>query len=694
MIKIIQSYDVKASVIAINSDESSVYFTDCEGNLHAVNKTNWNITTDSLVPDTQTALHRFQKGSAFSQNGHVAYSMQENGSCALCLKISTIEQEIKDSDNTIYDKAIVIHGNDQKAEVVSFCGEKGEYLFTGGNDGRVYMCSSENGKILMSLKPKPEYISSIAVDERGGFVAYGAFDKSLTILNLRHQKEHLNTFLGDVIEHSFFYNDSKYFYAIGRDGNSYIYDFKTGTMSKKALFVSWPNCCIVDASQRFAIVGARNGTIYVVKLSDNSIYSSFKLDQKGISSLHIKDENLFIGFENGWMYVINMHAYIDNFSQALTVKDFKNAKRCLDKNQLLTIHPMSEMFQEAWEDMLKEIINQFSTGNSASAMEFAEPFLSDEKHKKEFNALLQKQKEFENFSILVQKKEFFDAYGMLQKAPYLSKTDSARKLELYFLKNFAEAKKMISADSLRNITKAQELLKPFSLIPEKKEMINSLFKNYEIYLKADSMIKEKRFKEYFILTAEFKFLTAEDIYTKVCSLAESSIFKIKNLVKEGKYQEAFNGIKQIIVFLPYKEQLMRIAQEIQLKQKFLELIKNNNILEIYELVEKHTELESLPEFIRYDKTFDDALSKAMLYVANGEIKMVQQILFPYIKVAVFKAKIRECVRQASFNKLSVLLKENSISSAKTVALYYLREFGKDKEYERLLKTHGLNYENI
>jgi hypothetical protein len=688
MIKIIQSFHVKASVIAIHSNENTIYFTDTDGNLHSVCRTKWDKTVKLLIPEAPP-LHRFQKGSSFSENGHVAYSVKAENNCAVCIKLPAGSDTDFDLSESPSETAIGLHGHDQRAEVMTFCGAKGQYLLTGGTDGKVYMYSTQTGKIIMSLKPKPDYISHITVDKKGGNLAYSAHDKSLSVLNIRHQKERLNTFVDDAIEHSFFYNDSKSLYAVGREGNSYIYDFKTDEISKKALFPSWPSCCVIDFSGRFAIVGGRNGTIHIVKLSDNSMFSSFKLDQKGISSLHVEDKYLFIGFESGWVYMIDTYAFIDDFSQALSVKNFKTAKRCLDNNLFLAIHPMSEMFQEAWEEMLKEIINQFSTGNAASALEFATPFLSDDEHKKEFDFLLQKQKDFEKFAVLVQKREFQEAFGMLERAPYLDKTDSARKLELYFTKSFAEAKKLIAADPMRNILKAQELLKPFCVVPAKKEMIHSLQKNYEIYLKADSLIKEKQFREYFTLTAKFEFLASEEVYKKICALAEASIAKLRKLIDEGKYDDAFSGIKQVAIFLPYKEQLMELAKEIQLRQKLLEAIQNENIQSAYELVMAYPLLESMAEFVAYDERFDEVLSAAMQSVANGEIKQVQQILSPYAGIPIFKPKIRECIRQATFNKLELLLAAKSFTVAQTVSAYYLKEFGKDDEYEKLLKRHGL-----
>lgn len=687
MIKIIQSHKVNASINAIYDYENSIYLTDCEGNIYNINKANFSVKNYSLTTETKHHLHIYQKGSSFTSNGLIAYSTPKKGGCAILLYNGLLEEQ--ENENAIIDNSIILYGNDQKAEVVCFCGNDGRYIFTGGNDGRVYMYCSQSGKVIMYLKPKPEYISSIATDESGSYLAYSAFDKSLNILDIRHHKMLFNTLLGDVIEHSFFYSNSKSFYAIGRDGNSYTYDLKTGVLSKKALFISWPTRCITDSSEKYAIVGGRDDVLYIVKLLDNSLLFSINLDQKGVSSLYIKENKLYIGFVNGLLYVIDMYANIDDFTQSLHIKDYKTAKRYLDKNKFLQIHPISALFDEAWESILKEVINQFSIGNKKQAVEAADAFLSDEKYKQEFTSLLQKQKEFEEFTQLVQKKEFFNAYGMLERSPYLSNTESARKLELYFTKSFTEAKKLLAVDPLRNIEKAKELLEPFSKVPIKKESIYSLLKNYEVYLKAEQFIKEKNFRDYFLLAQKFGFLTTEDVYKKVCMLAESSIAKVKGMITNNLYEEALNAIKQLAVFLPYKDELIEIAKEIKIRQKLIELIQNNNIEYVYELADRYPIVETLNEFLEFDKKFDILLSDAMTSIALGDIKTVQNILSPYIKVAVFKQKIKECVRQATFNKISLILNKGAINEADTFVAYYLKEFGKDEEFEKLLKSHNI-----
>ncbi|MGD9716869.1 hypothetical protein E0765_08455 [Sulfuricurvum sp. IAE1] len=688
MIKIIRSYQVQGSVIAVHADDNAVYFANTLGNFYTVDKERWEMIRHDPVCEPDEPLHTYQKGASFSPAGVLAYSTNDNGACALCRPVYDLPSQ-NEEENAESPAHLYVKGHDQRAEIMRFCGREGQYLITGGTDGKVYIYSSESGRKVMSLKPRPDYISSLAVDEGGNHLVCAAYDKSMSVLNLRFQKERLHTYLEDVVQDAFFYNDSKSLYAIGREGYSYIYDFKTQEIRKKVLFPSWPTSCVLDESGRYAIVGTRSGHLHIVRLADNTLFSTFKLDQKGIGTLHIHDSTLHIGFENGWLYVIDMHAFIDDFSQAVSVKNYRTAKICLDKNLFLAIHPMSEMFQEAWEETLKEIINRFSTGNAASALEFAEPFLGDGEYKKEFEFLLQKQKDFEKFAVAVQNKNFLEAFGMLEKAPYLAKTDSARKLELYFTKHFAEAKKLLSADPLRNAPKAQELLKPFTSVPGKKEMIHALFKNYSVFLQSDALIKEKKFKEYFILTDQNPFLQHEELYKKVCALAEASIKKIRCLVDENRYDEAIAGIKQVAVFLPYRPELAEIGKAIQLRRTLLAHILADDIQSAYELVSAHPELESMREFAEYDRAFDAVLTDAMAAVGKGEIKLVQQIMAPYASIAFFQAKIKECVRQAAFNRLSNLLTENSMAMARTIAAYYLKEFGKDDEYEKLLRQYGL-----
>lgn len=695
MIKVTLSAKSKASVIAIVSFKDKIFFVDCEGNFTVVDKVSFNKKSKPLIPNTFEPLHKFQKGAAFSKIGHVSYSVQHKQSCAVSIKLSSInlnyqmeKMPIEEYAEFFSQESIYFKGNDQRAEVISFYGKKGEYLFTGGNDGRVFMYNTQSGKKLMSLKPKPEYISSLCVSNYDeSLVAYGAFDKSLVILNFRYQREELNTYLSDVIEHGFFYNNSKSFYALGRDGNSYTYDISTKNFSKKALFSAWPTCCVLDSSERFAVVGTRSAMMYIVKLSDNSQVASFKLDQAGVSSLYLKENMLYIGFESGCVYAVDIFAHIEDFTQAIAIKNFKAAKKYLDSNIFLTIHPISEMFEEAWQEVIGQIINQFSMGNTKQALEAAEPFLFEEKYEQEFASLVKKQKEFEKFALLVQQKDFFGAYGMLEAYPYLLNTDSARKLEIYFLKYFSEAKKLIALNPLKNIAKAKELLREFAKIPLKKDAVNSLLKNYEIYLKADLFIKEKQFKEYFLLCSKYSFLTEEEIYKKVCNLAESSIAKIKNMIFEKRYDQALEGIKQIVIFLPYKDKIKDMLKEIQYKQKFTDIIKTGSVKEVYIFASAHPELQEMSEYIEFDKKFDVILSSVMASIEAGNVKAVSDSFAAYKEIPIFQPKIKESLRQASFNKLSLLLEKNFTDEAKVIASYYMREFGKDVDYEELTKKH-------
>lgn len=691
MIKLLQSYKVSSSVISIYCDDDGhIFFADSQKNLHRCIEGSYDTKSLKLCPSENTELHPYQKSSAFSHNGYLMYSTDTKGSCAAYIKISNLDFFVPKNDEL--QKSILFYGNDLAAEVVSFCGSSGEYTLSGGSDGRVHMYCPYNGQILMTIKPKPDYIASIVSDNDGNFISYSAFDKSLTILDIRHNKEILSTATKDIIEDSFFYNNAKNLYAIGRDGNSYIFDLKSDTISQKALFSHWPTCSIVDNSERFAIVGTRKEYLYVIKLADNSLFFTIKLDKRGISSLHIKDEKLYIGFESGWLYVVDIHEGIDKLTNALEVKDFRKAKRALDHNKFLYIHPISEQFNDAWEELLNSIIEHVSSGNDENVFHHAEAFLSDIKCKEQFESILGRQKEFKRFTTLVNEKKFFEAFGMLENYSCLLKSQSAKKLEQCYNKAFGEAKRMIAQDPIRNVDKAKVVLEPFSKIPSKKDAIYSLLKNYEIFSQADLYIREKRFKEYFLLTQKFDFLLSDDVYRKVCNLAEASIISIKNLVEKSLYNEALEGIRQLSVFLPYKEQLLEIVQDIKQRKMLVHLIENDDVNAVYEYVEKFNYLEYTNEYKTFDKKFDTVLSKTMSFIANADVKALKETLLPYMKISAFRPKIKESMRQATFNDIAITIKQGLVIEAEYKIQNYISEFRKDKEIEKLAKLNNIHLE--
>ena len=209
------------------------------------------------------------------------------------------------------------------------------------------------------------------------------------------------------------------------------------------------------------------------------------------------------------------------------------------------------------------------------------------------------------------------------------------------------------------------------------------------FLQAEKCIKEKDFINYFRLVEQNPFLKNEDMYNKVSNLAVSTIKKIKFMIEQRLYDESIAGIKQIISFLPFKDELMTLVTKIQHEKKFLLTIASNNIQEVYKMVNSDPELESMQEFIDLEKSFDNTLSKGLEAVSKGEIKLTQGIFASYASIPIYKPKIRECIRQASYNKLTLLLNEKNIVGAKTIASYYLKEFGEDDDYLMLIKKHGL-----
>lgn len=698
MVEKIKSFRVEGSVLDLFPDDQYFYFLSSNAVLYRYDPEKEHLDEFGVFYEEPVPLHPFHKGAALG-NGYLGYSMDDDDDCALTYGFSATKtahgqsvEEVGPASRPALPHVSATHlkGHDQPAEVITIGGEKGEYTFTGGTDGRVYMYDTQSGFTLISFRPTPDYIASICLNKKGSMVAYSSYDKSLILMDLRQQKKLLHKYLGDVIEDTFFYHNDRNVYAIGRDGVSYTFDIHSQEMQKKALFSTWPSCCVLEESGRFAIVGTRGGMIHVVKLEDNSLFLTMKFENKGIASLRFENNILCIGFVNGVADFVDIYAHGDAFTDALKSKDYKKAKYFLDKNLFLAIHPISELFQEGWEHTLKKIIELFTEGKAADALEFAEPFIDDPDRKKEFAFMLQKQNEFVKFNKLVNDKAFHDAYMMLEKYPFLHKADAASRLEGFFMRLFNESKRLLAENPVLNQKKAQVYVKPFLRVPSKEEILKALFKQPTVFVKADEFLKVKDFKSYFILTRQYEFLTELSVYEQVCKLAESGIKKVKTMMAENKLDRALLGIKQIAAFLPYKAELTGLVRLVQLQQNLLRFMAAEEIDKAFALVAENPDLATVEEFKDYNDAFDDTLSKAMLAVGKGEIKQTQTILAPYAKLQIFKPKIKECNRQAAFNHLAQLIRQENLNAAKTIASYYVNEFGKDEEYDRLLKKAGLN----
>lgn len=146
----------------------------------------------------------------------------------------------------------------------------------------------------------------------------------------------------------------------------------------------------------------------------------------------------------------------------------------------------------------------------------------------------------------------------------------------------------------------------------------------------------------------------------------------RKLIDGGKYDEAFAGIKQVAVFSPVQRTIDGTRQRDTASAKTPRSDSEAIIYKAHTSWSPPTHCLKRWLNLAYDEAFDEVLSNAMHSVANGEIKQVQQILSPYAGIPIFKPKIKECVRQATFNKLGFLLAAKSLAVAQTIAAYYLK----------------------
>ena len=76
---------------------------------------------------------------------------------------------------------IGLHKGDIETVAIS---DDGRYLATGGTEGHAYVYHASSASAFISLMPRSDYITSIAFSPDSSLIAYGSFDRIITVKNI------------------------------------------------------------------------------------------------------------------------------------------------------------------------------------------------------------------------------------------------------------------------------------------------------------------------------------------------------------------------------------------------------------------------------------------------------------------------------------------------------------------------------
>ncbi|MDD3467120.1 MAG: hypothetical protein PHE67_08240 [Campylobacterales bacterium] len=571
----------------------------------------------------------------------------------------------------------------------------GDLFASGGADGRVILYDTKSYEIRVMLERRGDYISQISFSDDSTLVCASSFDKITMIYDIDRAKPHCAFELDDTVERSLFFDGGSKLFFVTRGGSCGIYDLQDKKqISLMHHFTNWPISIKKTDDEKFAIVGTKGERLYVIRLEGNSVALNVKLENpSGVSSMEIRKGKLSLGFSDGFIDVIDFNHGIDELETYLKLGDYQRAAAMLKKNCFLVIYPtLFEKFEQGWREVLPKALAMITKNMVDSAYRIAKPFLDDEKRAKEFEFYISQKNEVAQFLDALETKEFAKAYALTKSSQYLTKLSAYKNLEDYWSRCFAQAKKLLAEDAGLNRGKAQELLKPFAQVEDKKNAIMNLLTNSVKFKEAELHIKAKNFKAYFSLCDKYPFLKDTDIYKKTLMLAESILEKIMAFEKENKLIEAISATETLKGFTPYEKAANERISFIKTKQQFMDSFAGRKdspyLVRAYELAVKCEVLQTTKEFhVMYDE-FKTTLSSIESNVHTMKPYQVLAAFGAYTRVDYWRGKISQMMRISYLDEIKTRYQQKDQNIKKGIDTF-TSLFGKDVEMENFCKTIGL-----
>ncbi|RAX59352.1 hypothetical protein CCZ01_00485 [Helicobacter monodelphidis] len=671
-------FNVDGSVLALQQSDHLLVSVD---NSYCISSYDIN----SLVQEH--SMHVSKNAEPPHRYSH-AFSASKNG--LICAPIvGTKKAAILEMGDNITKKSIIKeHSADIESSAFS---PDGRYYATGGQDGRTFIYDAKNFTLLGSLLPRFDYISMMQFSRDSELFVCSGFDKTTIVFDMVQNKFRCTIKTPDVVERADFFDDNQRLYMVLRNGASLVYDIANRDLiSSENIFSIWPSALAISPDERFAVVGTRGESLYIVDLATNSRLLEFRADTPGINSIFFSEQFLFVGAIDGTMLAVDYNRGQVELEAAIRVKEYKKAREMIEQNLFLTIHPLMKVFDEDWPQILENAVKLLNGKKIQEATELVEPFIYDQRKAQEFDFYLMQQGAVREFAECVKNKEYVKAYDLTLTNKFLVNTLAFMQLEAAWNRSFMQAKKMLEENPTLNLRQAEACLKPFAS-SVKKELISQMLKNSKVFTQAEDLIKARDFKGYFSLINQYGFLRETELFKKVTLLGEKSMGDLLQKEQDGAFERAEEIAKFLQIFPSFKRSATERIIIIQQKRYLLNAIDTDNITQAYAIVEEHKSLRSMSQFKEFAQKFETVFEKAKEAAFAGRPKGTMIAFGAYMEVPFWIDRIASLLKIAYLHEIENKISKGRINWRVTLKRFIDR-YGRDDALKALIEQHNLEEE--
>jgi len=716
MLEIESDIKCRGSILSIGLGAKNIFVLDSAYHLNVLSATKLTPLKTFLLEKKAKPLHQFSKAMSAGSAKELLYGINES------------EKVIHLTLSKVLERSEITKWHNGDTNSVKFSPSSKMYV-TGGADGRSHLFKTDGNIWLNSYEPRPDYISNIAFSSDESKVLISSFDGMVTIYDIERNTKLFEFKCDSVPEDALFFDNSNKVCAVTRNKSLYIFDMniKESTNEKdeevpskeseegtkedevkeenrsddrlvriKNAFDEWPTTIIIGEQGRFALVGSKKNKLYLVYLKTGQVLKTISLENQGISEMKLSEDSLYIGFVDGTLFRINRNILLDEFKASLDKKDFQEAQKLFNTNELLCMNSASIAFEEAWKSVLSEAIQLIEEDKLDDADAKVKPFIiSNKLYSDEYLSHFEKHKDIKNFIDYVNVKNYAEAYAVAELNPEIEKLHAYQKLEEHWQIVFKNAKKFLASGLYEESLKAEKIMQPFMKVPSKQKLSQHLIANGAVFEKAEALIKDKKFRAYFSLIEQFPFLKDVSLYQKVIHYADSMHEKVVELEHNKEFSRAIQLLEALVIFPPYKDLAKEGIKKITTYADFTKKVNSKEYVQAYAMAEKSQYLKVGAEFVELKDAFKATYANAEKQAELGNPGQVIDILDIYMKVEYWKDKVKNVMQKAYISEMEFKAELSTVKWPETFEKY-ANLFGKDMQLQHLAEVVNMitAYDNL
>lgn len=655
------------SIVSVHTCDDELFLFDKNYTLYRYDK-EYKLRFKKPLISKQEPLHTFNKAICFAPDDKKM--LLPYGSKPLVLLLDLHEKpgilyKITDPSKTI--------------EVSCFSPD-GTYFAIGDASGRTNIFEAHSAQLVTSLLPRPDYISCVKFSENERFLISASFDKTLIVFDMILNVEVATLRTQDVVESVSFFDSDRAFVMVQRNGAMQIYHMDEASLDKEQnLFVSWPTSTLVTKDQRHLLVGMKNGSLCAINLEEQKIIFDEKISHSAITRLYLDDNLLVIANEKSATRLIDVEYCLEDFNNALKVKEHDSLKDMIGKNIFLILEKnYDEEMLDLYDGLFKKVTFMIQKGKLDKAREMVQPYSNDPKIMANFEKLINSEQFITKLAGLVVARAYVEAFALIEKYQILRDVPAAIELEYLWQSAFGKAKRLCKANDVVSFKQAEQVLQPFSRITSKQEEINALLKNNKVYVAADDLVSRRKFKEYFDLLAKNPFLSKNAVHQNIIKMSQTMLKKLKDMIQTNDFAKAREITNFLKPFKNVEQECQRLQESFEGRKAFFEAIRKNEINTIFSLAKGNSELRMLREYENIENKFKDLSKQALEFAFKSDTISVLKIFEPYRAVVLFEEKIASLVKISYLSSMKREADNTEIDWTK-VLTKFMSYFGKSDD---------------